>query len=53
MQITDEERNEFEIKLGDEIRKRAEVNTMKVIHDLKNPILAIQEIMDDKDDDKY
>lgn len=41
----------MEIKLCDEVRKKAEINMMKVIHDLKNPILAIEELVNDRYDD--
>jgi hypothetical protein len=55
LQITDEERSALETKLCDEVRKKAEINMMKVIHDLKNPILAIDELVDDQEhqDDEF
>ena len=32
-----------------EINERAEIETMKVIHDIKNPLFAICQIIDDPD----
>lgn len=46
MQLKDEERLELET-----MRKKAEINVMKIMHDLKNPILAINELVDNGDQD--
>lgn len=50
LQITDNERIEFESILCDKVRKKAEIKTMKIIHDLKNPILAVEELVHDDED---
>ena len=52
MQLSDEERNELETQLCDQERKKAEINMMKVIHDLKNPVSAIEELINHTDDDE-
>jgi len=52
LQITDEERKTLETKLSEEVRKKAEINMMKVVHDLKNPILAIEELVDDQEEEE-
>jgi len=52
LQLTDEERSELETQLCDKARKKAEINMMKVIHDLKNPIQAIEELIGEVDDVK-
>ena len=51
-ELTDEERNELETQLCDQERKKAEINMMKVIHDLKNPVSAIEELINHTDDDE-
>jgi hypothetical protein len=52
LHLTDEDRNELETQLCDQERKKAEINMMKVIHDLKNPIQAIEELINDTDEDE-
>lgn len=52
MQLTDEERSELETQLCDQERKKAEISMMKVIHDLKNPVSAIEELINDTDEDE-
>jgi hypothetical protein len=52
LQLTDEERNELETQLCDQERKKAEINMMKVIHDLKNPVSAIEELINHTDEDE-
>ena len=49
LQITDEERIK-EANNCDEVRKKAQLSMMKVVHDLKNPILAIEELVEYEDD---
>lgn len=50
MQITDEERIELEYKVCNDVRNEAEIKMMKIIHDIKNPILAIEELVEDVED---
>jgi len=52
LQLTNEERSELETQLCDQERKKAEISIMKVIHDLKNPISAIGELINDTDEDE-
>lgn len=51
LQTIDGERIEYESRLCDQIKKGAELTMMKVIHDIKNPILAIEEIANDEEAD--
>lgn len=40
---------DIRLQIADELNKKKDVKVMKVIHDIKNPVLAIMQIMNDSE----
>jgi len=41
---------DLKLQIADELNKEKDVKVMKIIHDLKNPVTAIMQVLNDKSD---